>query len=244
MTTGGNPEKAPVSVVVPTWNEQAGINRLVRHIRDISGERPVEIIVSDGHPQATTLSALTEPGVVRIHAPQGRARQVNAGAKAANGVVLLFLHADTRLPPGALDLARKVVDSGFRAGAFDLDIDSGHPWLWLVARTASLRSRLERVPYGDQAHFFEAGYFRELGGYAEIPIMEDVELFRRIRKRGDPVRILRQRVTTSARRWEKEGMLARTLTNWRLRLRYAMGADPRELAGHYEPHISDHTERT
>jgi len=243
-TTGGGEKISLVSVVVPVWNEQEAVNGLVRHVREVAGQRSVEIILCDGHPQATTLSVLAEPDTVRIRAPQGRALQMNAGAAAATGAILLFLHADTRLPDGALDRVCEAVGRGCRAGAFDLDIDSAHPWLRLVARAASLRSRLERLPYGDQAHFFRADYFNELGGYAEIPIMEDVELFRRIRSRRDAVCILPARVSTSARRWEKEGVLMRTLTNWWLRLRYALGADPRSLAGHYKPHTPEQTERT
>ncbi|WP_147822144.1 TIGR04283 family arsenosugar biosynthesis glycosyltransferase [Salidesulfovibrio onnuriiensis] len=242
--TTGKGEKIPlISVIVPVWNEQRGINSLVRHVRELARGLDVEILVADGHPDATTLAALDEPAVIRVRAPQGRAVQMNAGAAGATGDILLFLHADTRLPGDAFRKVAGAVALGFRAGAFDLAIDSGHPWLWLVARVASLRSRLERLPYGDQAHFFDAGYFRELGGYAEIPIMEDVELFRRVRRAGERIRILPDRAVTSARRWEKEGMLQRTLANWWLRLRYALGADPEDLAGRYRPH-SENTERT
>lgn len=235
-TTARGKKVVHISVIIPVWNEQETVNQVVRHVRDVAGRHPVEIIVADGHPQATTLAVLSEPEVIRVRASQGRAVQMNAGATGAKGDVLLFLHADTRLPSKAFQYIREYVESGCRAGAFDLSIDSRHPWLTLVARVASLRSRLERVPYGDQAHFFCAEHFRELGGYAEIPIMEDVDMFRRIRRMGRGICILPHRVRTSPRRWEKEGMVWRTLKNWWLRLRFALGADPVDLAGYYKPH--------
>lgn len=232
------------SVIVPVLNEGPAINELIRHVRDVSRGAEVEVIVADGHPEATTLAVLTEPDVVHVHAPLGRAVQMNAGARLATGEMLIFLHADTRLPPGAVHKAHEALAQGAVAGAFDLAIDSDRLWFRMLARVASKRSRLERIPYGDQVHFFSAALFRELGGYAEIPIMEDVEMFRRIRRAGKPIRILGDRAVTSARRWEKEGIFRRTLMNWGLRFRYACGADPAELVKQYRPHTTEPTERT
>ncbi|WP_338669862.1 TIGR04283 family arsenosugar biosynthesis glycosyltransferase [Pseudodesulfovibrio methanolicus] len=227
-----------ISVIIPVYGESAIINRTVRQVRASALDRPVEIVVADGGPGHTTLKTLREPDVAGVRCPPGRGVQMNAGAAVAGGDVLLFLHADTRLPEGwpeAVDRAL-VRDGGrVRAGAFSLAIDSRRWALAVVARFANLRSRLERVPYGDQAPFLDAALFRELGGFATIPIMEDVELFRRLKRRGEPVAILGERVLTSPRRWERDGVVRRTLGNWRLRLRYALGAAPEDLARSYRP---------
>jgi rSAM/selenodomain-associated transferase 2 len=225
-----------ISVIIPVFAESAIINQTVREVRASASGRPVEIVVADGGPGHTTLAALDDPGVIGVRCPSGRGVQMNAGAAVAAGAVLLFLHADTRLPenwPAALD---RVLDTGgVRAGAFSLAIDSPRPALAVVAWFANLRSRLERIPYGDQAPFLNAMLFRELGGFAPIPIMEDVALFRRLKRRGEPVAILKERVLTSPRRWDKDGVVRRTLGNWRLRLRYALGAAPEDLVRSYKP---------
>ncbi|MEZ7196900.1 TIGR04283 family arsenosugar biosynthesis glycosyltransferase [Pseudodesulfovibrio karagichevae] len=231
-----------ISVIIPVFGEAAIIDGTVRQVRASAMGRPVEIVVADGGPGHATLKALREPDVAGVRCPPGRGVQMNAGAAVAGGDVLLFLHADTRLPEGwpdavdrALDTACDLARDCVRAGAFSLAIDSPRISLAVVARFANLRSRIERVPYGDQAPFFDAGLFRELGGFAPIPIMEDVELFRRLKRRGEPVAILKERVLTSPRRWERDGVARRTLGNWRLRLRYAMGAAPEDLARRYRP---------
>jgi rSAM/selenodomain-associated transferase 2 len=223
-----------ISVIIPVYDESAIIDETVRQVRRSASGRPVEIVVADGGPGHATLAALSEPDVIGVRCPPGRGVQMNAGAAVASGDVLLFLHADTRLPegwPGTVDRALDRV----RAGAFSLAIDSPRFALRLIARFANLRSRFERVPYGDQAPFLDAGLFRELGGFAPVPIMEDVELFRRLKRRAEPVAILKHCVLTSPRRWERDGVVRRTLGNWRLRLRYALGASPEELARYYRP---------
>jgi len=226
-----------ISVIIPVYGEGSIIGRTVSLVRESAAGRAVEIVVADGGPGHATLDALAAhgaSGVTGVRCPPGRGAQMNAGAAMAAGDILLFLHADTRLP----EAWPEAVDNGLRrarAGAFSLAIDSPRPALAVVARCATLRSRIERVPYGDQAPFFEAGLFRELGGFASIPVMEDVELFRRIRHRGEPVVILRERALTSARRWEKDGVVRRTLGNWGLRLRYALGESPESLARSYRP---------
>jgi rSAM/selenodomain-associated transferase 2 len=227
-----------ISVIIPAYGESAIINRTVRQVRASAVGRKVEIVVADGGPGHATLAALNEPDVIGVRCPSGRGVQMNAGAAVAEGGALLFLHADTRLPEGwpeAVDRALDRDGDRVRAGAFSLAIDSPRPTLSVVAAFANLRSRFERVPYGDQAPFLDAGLFRELGGFAPIPIMEDVELFSRLRRRGEPVVILRERVLTSPRRWERDGVVRRTLGNWRLRLRYALGASPEDLARSYRP---------
>lgn len=225
-----------ISVIVPVYGEGAIIDETVRMVRETAQGADVEIVIADGGPGHATLAALTEPNVAGVRCPPGRGVQMNAGAAVAHGEILVFLHADTRLPHGWPGRVVHALSGRAVAGAFSLGIDSPRRSLALVAATANLRSRLERVPYGDQTLFFRADAFRALGGFAPIPIMEDVELFHRLRARGGRIHILRERVLTSPRRWECDGVLRRTLSNWLLRLRYGLGADPERLARSYRPH--------
>jgi rSAM/selenodomain-associated transferase 2 len=240
-TSGGRFVPAGISVVIPVYNEAGIINDTIRHLRDAAGDEPVEVVVCDGGPGRATLRALAGPDVTRVESAPGRGRQMNAGAAQASGDILLFLHADTRLPRGWPEavrrgLARRSAGREVVAGAFRLVIDSPRPALRLVAWFANLRTRLERLPYGDQAQFIRAETFRALGGYPEIPVMEDVELFMTLRQRSLPVVILDEAAITSPRRWERDGVARRTLCNWWLRLRHLCGASPQALARHYEPY--------
>lgn len=224
-----------ISVIIPVLNEGQAINSLIDHLRSLEQGAEVEILVVDGDPDGSTLKSLNRPGVIGLHSCAGRALQMNTGAERAGGGVLLFLHADTRLPARAFTL----ISQGLRppdimAGAFDLKIDSQHPGLTLISRVGSLRSRLTRVPYGDQAIFVQRRFFLELGGYRPIPIMEDLDLMHRIRKQGQPIVILDAPALTSPRRWEREGMVLGTLRNWGLRLLYHLGVSPIRLAGWYK----------
>lgn len=225
-----------LSVIIPVYNEMMTINDQIAHVRQIAGSEPVEIIVSDGGPGHQTIAAINDPDVVTVESPPGRARQMNAGAALAQGTILLFLHADTRLPVNAFADIRREIEDGGSAGAFDLAIDSPRFAYRIIAFFANLRTRVERTPYGDQAQFIKTSDFQHLGGFTDIPIMEDVEFFKRIRMEGLPIAILRGKVKTSPRRWENEGILRRTLTNWWLRIRFALGASPAKLAEYYRPH--------
>ncbi|MBU1397961.1 MAG: TIGR04283 family arsenosugar biosynthesis glycosyltransferase [Proteobacteria bacterium] len=226
-----------VSVIIPVLNEAHGINVCLEALfAQFSGE-PFETIVVDGDAEGTTLRQIVHPKVIKFCAPPGRGKQMNAGAEVARGEILIFLHADTRLPSNALSRIREVMaDRQYSAGAFTLHFDSKRPVFGLIAMAASWRYRLTRLPYGDQAFFMHREYFNEIGGFAEIPIMEDVEMMRRIRKRGGRVRILHDSVTTSPRRWEKNGILFSVIRTWALAFLFACGADPERLAKHYGPH--------
>jgi len=161
-------------------------------------------------------------------APRGRARQMNAGAAAVRGETLVFLHADTRLPPDADQL---VADSLTRHswGRFDVQIDSARPSLRMVACAMNLRSRLTGIATGDQAIFVRRAAF---AGFPEIALMEDIAFSKAMKRRGPPA-CLRARVTTSGRRWERGGILRTVLQMWRLRLAYFLGVSPDELARRY-----------
>jgi len=233
---------ATFSVIVPVLGEAALINRLVDHVRTVGYGRNVEIVVVDGHPAATTLAALDRPGVTALAAPTGRARQMNAGAARSTGEVLVFLHADCSLPARAFESMERVLARGRRVGAFDLGIRSGRLSLRLIARAASLRSRLTRVPYGDQALFMERRVFEALGGYADIPILEDVDLMVRARRAGVRVGFARGRCTASPRRWEAEGVWRRTFANWSIIARYLLGASPERLARAHAPGFKEESQ--
>jgi len=230
------PETPRVSIIVPVLNESAGINDLVAHIRATDTERISEIIVVDGSADGETLRAIQDSSVVRVKSDKGRAKQMNEGARAARGSILLFLHADTELPEAGLSLIATAMDRNrFAAGgAFDLGIKSARPAFRLIESMASLRSRITRVPFGDQALFMRSEYFRAIGGYRDIPLMEDVEIMRRIRKKGNKICIIPHKVLTSPRRWEKDGILCCTVRNWLLQLLYCLGAAPSRLARWYK----------
>lgn len=160
---------------------------------------------------------------------------MNAGAAEARGELLLFLHADTRLPERGLELAARALleDEGLAGGAFGLRFDSERPILRVFSRLADWRNRLTRTPYGDQAQFFRSDVFRGLGGYPELPLMEDVAIMRRLRREGLRIRILGAVVRTSARRYEEEGVWFTALRNTMLRLAFALGAPAERLARFY-----------
>ncbi|NPU84526.1 MAG: glycosyltransferase family 2 protein [Syntrophaceae bacterium] len=223
-----------ISVIVPVFGEEAGIGERIRRIRAVEAGATPEILIVDGAPEGNTLKALADPDVIGLTAPQGRAVQMNRGAAQASGEILLFLHADTDLPDRAFSMIRRAMaDETAAAGAFDLSIRSPRMAFRVIERTASRRSRITRIPYGDQAIFLRRSYFQAIGGYREIPLMEDVDLMRRIKRRGDRVVFLEARVSTSARRWEREGILRCTLRNWTLIGLYLLGVSPGRLARFY-----------
>jgi rSAM/selenodomain-associated transferase 2 len=225
------------SIIIPVLDEAECINPLIRHLRKHSAENCYEIIIVDGDPQGGTINVIQDKNVICMTSDKGRAVQMNAGAKAARGKVLLFLHADTRLPQNALTKIENILKSEkYVAGAFDLKIDSDKLLLKYIAAKASIRSRINRIPYGDQATFIRKSYFEKIGGFAEIPLMEDIDLMRRIKKRGDKIHIFRDHVVTSSRRWKKEGVFYTTLRNRVLTILYFLGVSPEKLAKYYKGH--------
>lgn len=169
---------------------------------------------------------------------------MNRGAAAASGDVLLFLHADTKLPEGACSMIREsLMNRNVVAGAFRLGFDTARPFLALVSLIASLRTRVLRLPFGDQAIFIRREYFDRIGGYRNFPVMEDLDLMRRIRRRGGRIALLRARVKSSSRRWDRGGDLKTSLMNWRMRMRYRRGEDPALIAGSYYPDWSRDQDR-
>ena len=216
-----------LSVIVPALNEAAGIAACLAALAPLRAAGHEVIVVDGGSEDATR--ALAAPLADRVlEAPRGRARQMNAGAAAASGDALVFLHADTRLPPNADQLILESLNV-HSWGRFDVRIESTHPLLRVVARAMNLRSRLTGIATGDQAIFVRRA---EFAGFPDIALMEDVAFSIAMKRRARPA-CLRERVTTSGRRWERHGVLRTVLQMWRLRLAYFFGADPKELARQY-----------
>lgn len=221
------------AVIIPVLDEAACIEAACgRVLVRGSGYAPA-IVVVDGDPGGSTLSALTRPGTLKLTAPTGRASQMNAGALACTAEILVFLHADTSLPPGAFDEMDALVRGGAEAGFFCLEYDDPGLPLRLGARLASLRSRLFGVGFGDQAFFVRREVFEALGGFARLPVFEDLDLLVRLRRRGFTVTVSRLKVRTSARRFTREGVWRRILGNWLLQAGYALGVSPARLARWY-----------
>ena len=224
-----------ISIIIPAFQEHEAINRSLAQIRSLKGQGDVEIIIADGDLKGSTIQAISDSSVKKVISEKGRGIQLNTGADVATGEILIFLHADTALPAKALEQVDTLIrrDGEYIGGAFDLRIDSDRLAYRLIEKAASWRSRLTRIPYGDQAIFISASYFRLMGGFRNIPIMEDVDLMRRIRNDGRKIVILKEQAVTSARRWETEGAFQCTLRNWILITLFSFGVSPEKLVRFY-----------
>ena len=222
------PRVAPrLSIVVPTLNEAARIGAALQALAPLRA-RGHELIVVDGASDDATVE-LARPLADRLlTSARGRALQMNAGARAAGGEALLFLHADTQLPARADELVLRALEHS-AWGRFDVEIEGRHRLLRIVAAAMNLRSRLSGIATGDQAIFVRRDAFPE---FPEIALMEDIALSRLLKRRGRPA-CLRERVRISGRRWETRGVLRTILLMWRLRLLYALGVAPQRLAREY-----------
>jgi rSAM/selenodomain-associated transferase 2 len=218
-----------LSIVMPVLNEAQHIAAALQPLR-MNG---VEIVVADGGSNDGT-PALAAPLADRvIAAPRGRAQQMNAGAAVARGDALLFLHADTRLPANAPALIEHALQH-HAWGRFDVAIEGRSHWLPAVAAMMNLRSRLTGIATGDQALFVTRAAFAAAGGYPEQPLMEDIELSKRLKRIGPPA-CLRETATTSGRRWDRHGAWRTILLMWRLRFDYWRGVPASQLVDRYYP---------
>jgi rSAM/selenodomain-associated transferase 2 len=224
-----------VSVIVPMLNEERAIARTLEAIAaGVPVESIVEVIVVDGGSSDRSRDEARPRCGTLLVAQRGLARQMNAGAAAARGDALVFVHADTIVPPTfAGDIAAALADPAVVGGRFDLRLDDGAPLPRLVGWLISVRSRLSHTGTGDQAIFVRREVFERLGGYRDIAICEDLDLARRL-KRAGRVACLRSRVTTSARRWREHGMLATTMRMWFIRAAFLVGVSPARLAHLYK----------
>ena len=221
-----------LSIVIPVLDEATTIVAALDALAPLRA-RGTEIIVVDGGSGDDTAALARPLADFVITSARGRAVQMNAGAALARGDVLLFLHADTRLPDDADRLVLEGLRRSKRAwGRFDVAIDGRHPLLPLVAAAMNRRSRLTGIATGDQAMFVTRDAFDSVGGFPDIALMEDITLARNLKRVSWPL-CLSARVTTSGRRWEQRGVLRTILLMWRLRLAYFFGAKPDELARRY-----------
>lgn len=218
-------------IVVPVLDEAPTLAPRLQALQTYR-QRGARVVVVDGGSQDDTLEIARQHADLALLAPRGRAAQMNAGAAACPADVLLFLHADTVLPDSADVLVRRATLGPFFWGRFDVRIDSPRPLLRLVSLMMNLRSRWTGIATGDQALFVRHDPFRQVGGFPELPLMEDIAISRALKRHGPPA-CLRERVTTSARRWERHGVWRTIFLMWRLRAAYFFGADPRQLAVQY-----------
>lgn len=221
-----------LSIIVPVLNEAENIVATLQALAPVRA-RGAEIIVVDGGSTDDTAARAAPLATFVIAGPRGRAVQMNVGAAIASADILLFLHADTRLPTDADRLIINGLAQSQRAwGRFDITIEGRHPLLPLVSTAMNLRSRLTAITTGDQAMFMSRAAFAVAGGFPEIALMEDITFARSLKRVSRPL-CLRTRVVTSGRRWEKRGVVRTIVLMWRLRLAYFFGAKPENLARRY-----------
>ena len=219
-----------ISVVIPALNEEKSIATTLATLAPL---KPHELIIVDGESSDRTVEICNGLGATVLSSPRGRGLQMNHGALQATGDVLLFLHAGTRLPSSAFDdIFHALREHQCVGGRFDVKLDGGHWMFGVIGAMISLRSRLSRVATGDQAIFVRREIFGELGGFPNIPLMEDVAFSQALKRRGT-IACLRSRVLTSARRWEKEGIWGTIFKMWTLKSLFLAGISPGRLKRYY-----------
>ena len=222
-----------LSVIVPVLNEAESLASFLRHLQPLRAQGHELILVDGGSSDGSPQFAYPLCDAV-IESEPGRARQMNAGAALASGDWLLFLHADTCLPKPFAEWEGLIAQTRQTWGRFNVRLSSDRWFFRIIERAINIRSALTGIATGDQAIFIRRERFNQLNGYADQPLMEDVELCRRLKKRGAPL-CLKQPVITSSRRWEAKGVFRTVLLMWELRLRYYLGAKPSELVRRYYP---------
>lgn len=221
-----------LSIIVPTLNEQHTIETSLSALQPLR-RRGIEVIVVDGGSEDNSIRLACPLCDNAIVAKRGRASQMNAGARQSTGDILLFLHSDTVLPEGALEAINQAfIAPGCVWGRFDVKIDSPLRLLNGVAFMMNLRSRWTGIATGDQAIFVTRDAFERIGGFPAVSLMEDIALSKSLMRLSPPA-CIRAKVTTSGRRWEKNGIVRTVLLMWQLRLAYFLGADPSRLAEQY-----------
>jgi rSAM/selenodomain-associated transferase 2 len=223
--------KPVLSIVMPTLNESAGIEATLYALQPLRA-RGVEVVLADGGSSDGTAERAAPGADAMVASPRGRAVQMNAGAAAARSDVLLFLHADTRLPPLADVQVLQALATGACWGRFDVRIEGRPRMLRVVSTLMNLRSRWSGIATGDQAIFVTRSALDRVGGFPVQPLMEDIEISRRVKRLSAPA-CLRARVHTSGRRWEQHGVWRTIVLMWRLRWRYWRGESPARLAEAY-----------
>lgn len=222
-----------LSIVIPTLNEAAGIEQNVQSALML---RPCEVVVADGQSEDGTADLARSAGATVVLSERGRGRQLNAGARAATGDVLLFLHADCWLEPQSVEQIETVLRAErIVGGAFQQRIDHNRRIFRWLERGNAARVRWRRLPYGDQGIFLRRSAFETLGGFAEVRLMEDVLLMQEIRRRNWQINLLPGPIHVDPRRWLKHGVIRQTLRNWTLLTGLSLGISPDRLAEFYLP---------
>ena len=221
-----------LSIIIPALNEAGCIRDILRQLQALRAQGH-EVILVDGGSCDETIALAQALVDQLLPAPAGRALQMNVGAKAASGQVFWFLHADTRVPDKAARLIIEALQQAGSWGRFDVRLSGDKLLLRLVERMMNWRSRFTGVASGDQGMFVTRELFERVGGFAELPLMEDIDLSRRLKREQWPV-CLRDTLTTSSRRWEQKGVLRTIALMWYLRLAYFLGVSPARLAMRYD----------
>jgi rSAM/selenodomain-associated transferase 2 len=218
-----------ISIIIPVLNEE---NTIIQTLVNLKNASNVEIIVVDGGSKDETIAVAKSFGVQVISSGLGRSTQMNMGATVATGDILLFLHADTRIPPNFDILIRQALAGNFIGGAFELKIDANLRGIRLIEKMVNWRSHFFSLPYGDQAIFIWSKVFEEIGGFPDLPIMEDFELMCQLKNIGK-IKIIPQPAITSGRRWQKLGVIKTTLINQLIIIGYFLGVSPERLVRWY-----------
>ncbi len=222
-----------IGVIVPVFNDTGALESLLRQIKDIS--EGLEVVVVDGGESTEARKVCGNYGAVWVSSPRGRGIQMNRGALECRGDILWFVHADGIIHPDSLVAIEGAMNNDATVGgAFSFRLQQRHWYASLLDLGVRLRSRILKLPYGDQAFFVRRSVFEAMGGFKEIPFLEDVEFIRRLRGYGE-VAILSTPIGISSRRWEREGFLYTTIRNWLVTLVYFMGGSPRHLVKWYAP---------
>lgn len=230
--TSQGPAVSTISIIIPVLNEAETLHKHLPALQALRRDGHQLIVVDGGSTDGSAEVAGSLVDICLCCEP-GRARQMNAGAARAQGDILLFLHIDTLLPAQAATLVTAALADGSRCwGRFDVRLDGRHPAFRVIAWAMNLRSRVTAVATGDQAIFVKRSVFQQIGGYASLPLMEDVVISKTLRKIARPV-CLRPPVLSSSRRWQQHGIVATIWLMWRLRLAFFLGASPAELHKQY-----------
>lgn len=224
---------AQISIIIPTLNEAANIVSCLQSLAEFRNAGH-ELILVDGGSEDETLQLAKGRVDLTLRSGKGRANQMNEGARAANGDLLVFLHVDTRMPTDALELLKQIaLESSPCWGRFDVRLSGPHVSFRIIEMLMNIRSRLSGIATGDQVIFVQRTLFERVGGFPDMALMEDISISASLKKIAAPV-CLRARVVTSSRRWEEKGILRTILKMWLLRLRFALGTDPAILAKVYD----------
>ncbi len=223
-----------ISIIIPVLNESRGIETTLLSLQPLQ-RRGHELLVVDGGSRDDSVAIAEKYADRVIISEPGRARQMSAGAREAGGQILWFVHADSLVPEQADQAIIQALTGGAWWGRFDIRLSSERCSFRIIERLMNLRSRFSGIATGDQGIFAQRELFDRVGGYADIPLMEDIELSKRLKRHSRPC-ALRQCLTTSSRRWERDGILSTVILMWYLRLAYYMGKSPVELAHLYQRH--------